>query len=332
MLEPFSDEQLRTAINLEQAYHGWMSVERRIEAMPYALTVRNINGGQYLVEKFNRRGDSKSHGRQEEEKMREVEDYRSDKEEAKQLASGMRAAVAEQAKVYRALSLPPLPSGAGRILRQADKLKMLDGTIMVVGTNALPAYALEAMAFIRDAPDETQDFDIAWVKQEPETDISPVWSMLKAVDSSYTINSERPFQALNRDAYEVEILAAPSRIGAMTRRDKPRPVPLPEQEWLLLGKPVDHVVACRDRTAARIVAPDPRYFALHKLWMSDQEKRNALKRPKDLRQGNALLNAIGAKMPHYKLDEEFGSALPPELHPYFNRWFEQWTPPDEPRW
>ena len=31
-----------------------------------------------------------------------------------------------------------------------------------------------------------------------------------------------------------------------------------EQEWLLLGRPVDHVIGCRDGSPARIIAPDPR--------------------------------------------------------------------------
>jgi hypothetical protein len=96
------------------------------------------------------------------------------------------------------------------------------------------------------------------------------------------------------------------------------PIPLPEQEWLLEGRPVDQVVCGRNGTPARIVAPDPRWFALHKLWMSDQEKRNPLKRPKDRRQGEALLSAIAAEMPHYPLDEAFRTTLPPELLPYFD--------------
>jgi hypothetical protein len=144
--------------------------------------------------------------------------------------------------------------------------------------------------------------------------------LLKAVDSTFTMNFERTFQARNADAYEVEILVAPSRAKTMSKLDQPRPVPLPEQEWLLLGRPVDRVVLCRDGSAARIIAPDPRYFALQKLWMGQQTKRNALKRPKDLKQGRALLNAVRAYMPHYPLDETFIRTLPAELAPRYRAW------------
>jgi hypothetical protein len=134
------------------------------------------------------------------------------------------------------------------------------------------------------------------------------------------MNTEREFQARNAKAYEVELLIAPSRAATLARRDKPRPIPLPEQEWLLLGRPVDQIVACRDGTAARVVAPDPRWFALQKLWMSAQPKRNPLKRTKDRKQGTALLNAIDEAMPHYPLDAGFVASLPDELLPYWSSW------------
>jgi hypothetical protein len=113
-------------------------------------------------------------------------------------------------------------------------------------------------------------------------------------------------------------------------------VPLPEQEWLLLGRPVDQTIGCRDGSPARIVAPDPRWFALHKLWMADQAKRDPLKRPKDRTQGLALLDAVAEAMPHYPLDETFAAALPRELAPFLGAWRagreERGVLPREPGW
>ncbi len=144
--------------------------------------------------------------------------------------------------------------------------------------------------------------------------------MLKAVDPTFTVNTERTFQARNSAAYEVELLVAPSRAHALGRLDDPRPIPLPEQEWLLLGRPVDQVTACRDATAARIVAPDPRWFALHKLWLSTQEKRNPFERRKDREQGLVVLDAVAEAMPQYPLDAAFERGIPPELEPFWMEW------------
>src|SRR3546814_20204098 len=116
--------------------------------------------------------------------------------------------------------------------------------------------------------------------------------MLKAVDSTFTVNTERPFQARNAKAYEVELLSAGSTIASMHRHDQPKPIPLPEQEWLLPGTRISHVVVGRNGSPARLVVPDPRWFAFQKLWMSAQAKRNPLKRGKDQIQGTALLAAV----------------------------------------
>jgi len=178
------------------------------------------------------------------------------------------------------------------------------------------AYAVEAGGIIRDAPMETEDFDLAWAGTNPQESEQTVWNMLKAVDPTFTVHTGRTFQARNAKGYEVEILVAPSRADAMARTARPRPVPLPEQEWLLHGTPVSRVVACRDGSPARIVAPDPRWFALQKLWMADKPQRNALKRPKDRRQGMLLLDAVAEAMPHYPLDESFEVQLPGELSGY----------------
>lgn len=97
-----------------------------------------------------------------------------------------------------------------------------------------------------------------------------------------------------------------------------------------LGRPVDQVVGCRDGSPARIVAPDPRWFALHKLWMSAQAKRNPLKRPKDEAQGYALLDAVKIAMPHYPLDEAFRSEIPNELEPMMDAWEQRQTSLQEP--
>jgi hypothetical protein len=70
----------------------------------------------------------------------------------------------------------------------------------------------------------------------------------------------------------------------------------------------------------RLIAPDPRFFALHKLWLAKKPGRNPLKRPKDEKQGTLLLSAVAERMPHYPLDDTFRGALPPELLSYFDHW------------
>jgi hypothetical protein len=317
---PFSDEQMRLLVNLRQQYEVWMEAEQALAALPYNLIRKEVNGYAYLYEVKDRANNARSLGPWSDEQQARLEDYRQVKAQLRTRRDISREQLDESCRLYRALRLPMMASAAGAIIREADRRRLLGAKLIVVGTNAMPAYYIEAGGVIRDIPDETLDCDLAWTGTESEEGGQPIWDMLKAVDPTYTINTERSFQARNAKAYEVEILAAPSRIRNIFRTDRPMPIPLPEQEWLLNGHFVDHVVVCRDGQPARIVAPDPRWFALQKLWMAEQSKRNRLKRPKDLRQGTALLDAIRQAMPQFPLDATFEASLPGELAPYFDAW------------
>jgi len=293
VIQPFTAEQERALINMRQRYDAWIDAERELAAMPYDLKRKKIGDYEYLYEIVDRNGNGKSLGRWDEAKQDQFDTYRAAKAAAKARRDGVRDALGESSRIARALRLPMISADAGPILREADRRSLLGSHLLVIGTSAMVAEA---------------------------EDTARLWDMLKAVDPTFTVNSEREFQARNAKAYEVELLIAPSRLGTLAPKDKPRPVPLPEQEWLLPGRHVDQVIPCRDGTPARIVAPDPRWFALHKLWLGAQDKRNPLKRRKDVVQGMALLDAVAEAMPHYPLDDEFIATLPEDLLPYWASW------------
>lgn len=319
IIRPLSTEQERALINLRQRYEVWIEAERTLAALPYDLRRKTVGAYEYLYQIHDRGGNGTSLGAWDDDRQRQFDTYRQAKAAAKQRRDGARQGLAETGRIARALRLPLLSADAGPILREADKRSLLGSHLLVIGTNAMAAYALEAAGAFIDVPDETEDFDLAWASDLPE-DGTQVWDLLKAVDPTFTVNAERNFQARNARAYEVELLVAPSLAATLAPKDRPRPVALPEQEWLLPGRRVDQVVPCRDGTPARIVAPDPRWFALHKLWLGAQAKRNPLKRRKDQVQGAALLDAVAEAMPHYPLDDAFAGELPAELLPYWHTW------------
>lgn len=318
-VKPFGDEQARALVNLRARYAALIEAERVLAGLPYNLVSKTVDGRAYLYQVIDRGNNAKSLGPMTAENAARLEGYRAEKADWKARRETARALVAESGRLARALRLPLLSSAAGALLRELDVRGLLDGTLLVVGTNCLPAYGVEAAGVIRDVPDETEDFDLAWVAESAARG-ALLWQALKAVDSSFAVNAERPFQARNAQAYEVELLVAPSRAATMAGRERPRPVPLPEQEWLLPGRWADQVVPCRDGSAARLVVPDPRWFALHKLWLADKPTRDPLKKRKDRRQGLALLGAVAEAMPHYPIDAAFREGLPEELRPCLAAW------------
>ena len=111
-------------------------------------------------------------------------------------------------------------------------------------------------------------------------------------------------------------------LARLPKKEKFLPmVSLAEQEWLLCGKAAFVVVATQRHRACPLYVPDPRWMALHKLWLARKPERNAQKRPKDARQGEVLLDACRYFLDYaYPLNIDFVLDLPEELRDLFNDW------------
>ena len=315
MLE-IDEGAVRLLANLEQHYAGWLQAERNLRSG--RLTWKTVSDKQYLYAIVDGAGNGRSLGPRSATTEARFQQWETAKSQSTSLMNRM---LMEGAQA-RALRLPTIAAFAGQVLRQLDIEEALgDKGVLVVGTNALIAYAIEARQRFDTTLSATEDFDLTWVREDPAPGSRPLLDALKQADRTWTINSERPFQVLNARGDEIELLM-PTKLASKFPHTGFQPLDLPEQDWLLPGTRVDHVVACMDRKPARIIAPDPRWFALHKLWLADKPQRNALKKPKDGAQGLTLLEVIAERMPHFPLDDAFGAGLPEELASYFAQWRE----------
>lgn len=318
------DEALRLAANLEQRYVAWMDAERIL--VPGRLTWKTVSGTDYLYRIINGRGDGRSLGPRSPQTQAQWEAAQT----ARQTSETLWPTLLRDGALYRALRLPRIASEAARLLREFDRYGLLGTSLVVVGTNAMAVYEIEARSRFASAAgvDSTSDFDMTWVAAEPRhttlaaTGAAPrtLLEVMKRVDATYTLNTERTFQVRNSHGYEIELLIPRSLEQTLPRNETLRPMPLPEQDWLLPGRRVEHVVCGLDGQPCRLIAPDPRFFALHKLWLANKPTRNPLKRPKDEKQGTLLLSAVAERMPHYALDDTFRDSLPSELVSYFDHW------------
>ena len=82
-VEPFTDEQARALVNLEQRYQVWMEAEQILQALPYDLRRKSIAGRGYLYEIADRSGNGKSLGPWSSENEARFADYHRRKGEAK---------------------------------------------------------------------------------------------------------------------------------------------------------------------------------------------------------------------------------------------------------
>ena len=317
---PFDDEQNRALANLHSYYEQWIVAERENLDFQGSMRWHRVAGKEYLYHRVssNPLVDTSLGVRSKQTEAR-FNAFKMGKPDALLRRNRGQAQVVRFAAMCKTLGVPLVPSKAAQILRQFDRKGLLGGCLMVVGTVAMAAYEIEAAARIFVGYDSTQDFDMTWrgiagLQLHSKTPVS-ILATLQEVDPLYTRNTERSFQAVSGD-YEVEVLAAPSTIASFPKGDLVPLAGMSEQEALLMGTPVRHVAVAYDRSAAPIVAPDPRWMALHKLWLSQKPQRNAVKKPKDQAQGLLLLRAVIEAMPNYPIDGEFVDSLSPELKPF----------------
>lgn len=314
----FTEDAKRFLINLRAPYEQWVEAKRFIA--PGRLQWKGPTEYPSLYRMFDGNGNGTSLG----PRSPETEELYATHQEYKALAKSTWEDLLERYRQYNAFRFPKMMDTGGELLREMDVCGFL-GSVQVVGTNALHAYLMEAQVYLVGDVTATRDFDLSWTNKAPDLIDNPrtpstLFEVLKRVDGTYTINSERPFQARNAKSDEVEMLIAPSLEGKIPPKEKFRSIPLEEQEWLLLGDPVEQLLYDTNNKPLRIVAPDPRYFALQKLWLADKPSRDPLKKDKDRTQGELVLHLVHLKMPHYPLNERFEHSLPEPLKPYFEQW------------
>ncbi len=69
--------------------------------------------------------------------------------------------------------------------------------------------------------------------------------------------------------------------------------------WLISSPKVYQVVIGQDGFPAAMSVPDPRSFSLHKLWLSKQVNRKAVKKQRDHDQAIAVANLVVKYLPAF---------------------------------
>ena len=330
---PFSNDSQRVSANLEQIYTAWLDTRRQLDALPVSMYWAAKDSADYLHVKTTSNDNGTSIGPRSADTEARFAEFTQTKEELKKRIESFDAVILERAGLYRRLRLPSLPDRQAEILRKLDIEELLGNDLLVVGTNAFVAYELFVGAKLPTGNEETEDFDLAWCRgskvslatllgKHPAKS-KTLFGVLKSIDSSYRISPRKPYQAVSSDGYEVELLAAPSTHPLPKNEAFDPMASLIEQEWLLKGTAVSVVVATLRGRAAPLVVPDPRWMALHKLWLADKPERRADKKDKDRRQGTVLLDAARYFLQaSHPLNIDFVLELPEELRTHFDQWCE----------
>jgi hypothetical protein len=119
--------------------------------------------------------------------------------------------------------------------------------------------------------------------------------VLRKADPSFRMIGVNNFRCVNRAGYMVDLVKAEPRsihikdTRQMGDKDDLTAAEIRNLQWLLSSPAFTQTVIGDDGFPATMVAPDPRAFALHKLWLGHQPDREPIKKKRDEAQALAVL-------------------------------------------
>lgn len=320
-----SNEQRRQFIDTRQVFEAYQEAAASWKHS-YDGNMRwaKRGGRSYLLRKVGK--TEKSLGRQSAETRAMQKAFVEGQTQVRERLAGMSARLDELAPVNKAMGLGRVPQITARIIRRLDQSDLLGRHLLVVGTNALFAY--EARAGIQFAAGlvATGDADLLWDARNslcmllPEVRREGILGVLKRVDTSFATRQSGDFRAVNRDGFYVDLIRpedesifssrTSDRLG--DRDDDLQGSPIHGLHWLINAPRFEQIAIGEDGYPLRLISPDPRAFALHKLWISRLADRDPVKRLRDEQQAMSV-SLIARK--HLNLDfaADDLQSLPAEL-------------------
>jgi len=321
-----NNDQRREKVNSDQRFEALRQASAKARSFRGSLVWHSVGDTDHLMRSYYDSSGvrrQKSEGRRSPETEAIKDEWDKAREAARQMLDERKTQMERQAAINRALRLGRMPYITARIIRAIDDAGLLGAGIRVAGTNALYAYEAAAGIFVDPDITATGDIDLLMDSRQSLKIVADdgvkdgaLINLLRKVDRSFE-RTQSTFRAINRDGYLVDLI-------------KPLPNPVWKHDRERVGASEDELVAAgieglawlenaptfeafaidEKGTPVRIVTPDPRVFAAHKLWVSERDDRDPVKRRRDRAQAEAVAKLTADYFPHLPFDPSEVRMLP----------------------
>lgn len=312
----------RERINLVQIWSAWIEAEDlRRHSFLGSMGFEQRDGSDYLYRRIGRVG--KSLGPRSTETEQVLDRFRTSRDQNKARLDSLSEGLNTQAAILRGLGAGRMPVTPARILREL-RIHGRQTGLRVIGTNALYAYEALAGVIFDEGATATGDMDLLQddrrrlrLLTEDRVLTGLARLIQDRVDNSFQPRGKRDFRLTNKDGYMVELIRPEHRPAWKTLAGtEPADaedlvgVPILGLQWLVNAPSVETVVIDERGFPAPMTCPDPRHWAAHKLWLSQRDDREPVKKGRDAAQAQAVLALLRDRLPQYPLDADFLAGLP----------------------
>lgn len=316
----------RMLVDTHQLWDAFGEAWRRRQSFEGGLTWKKSGGHEYLIRIYadivSKSKKQTSLGVRSPETERIFSEFKAGKEEAADRMKSLTRRLDDQSRLNKAVRLGRVPTVAARILRLLDRVGLLGRNVTVSGTNSLFAYEAAAGVLLERGLMATDDLDLlmearAHLKLSGEgLDANGLLGLLQKIDRSFT-KSSSTFRAVNKDGFYVDLIKAqptpPWRDERETFGEKTdlEAASIPNMRWVANAPKFKSIAVAEDGMPVPLVCPDPRAFALYKLWMGTKDPtRDPVKRVRDVAQAEAVARIVHHYLPQYPFEPEHLSSFP----------------------
>lgn len=315
-------EQRRIAIDTAQLYEHLIELQAERQKLNGGLYWKNVSGHDYLVRVTDRTGGNRSLGPRSPETEKAYREFTETKRDLDARIKSINEEVARQAKFCVAASVNRVPRLSADIVRSLDASGLLSSHLIILGSHAMYAYEMAAGVQLKAGLLQTEDLDtLLNTKSEIElagsTRSAGLLGILQDVDKTFKPQRKRSFRAVNAKGFMVDLIRAPIDSGGLALTSIGSGNDLVAEslrglEWLTALPLMTQIVIAENGFPVRFVVPEPRVFALHKLWVSLQPTRDPIKRKRDLHQAEAVVQ-LALDYFNLRFDDAAIKALPSDL-------------------
>lgn len=310
-MKTLDHQQQLFMVESDQIYRAWIDALRHARSHRYGMRWVSAKGRQYLLRRHDARGNGKSLGPRNAETEAIFAAFTEGKTRADERLQNLSRRVKEQARLNRAARLGRLPNIVGSVLLQLAASN-LEHDFCVVGTHAIHGYEALAGVHCRLELLASGDVDLLYDARRhlalvtDKLDDKGLLGLLQRVDASFERFPASHFRAANRDGFMVDRIIAAGELRASKAvtfgTDDLVAAEVPNLHWLVNAPKHNVVAISANGTPVMMRVPDPRAFALHKAWLSQQPDREPLKKGRDRAQAVMVAELVLAHLPTLPFD------------------------------
>jgi hypothetical protein len=315
--QAFSDDQRRIFIDTVQLHEAYMDAFSKSRSYRGGMHWKQAKGKAYLFRSLDRYGYGKSLGPRSSETEAIYQEFHNQKRRVLDRLKHLRTRLQEQARFCKAVRIGRVPRIVTGILRLLEQHMLLGRNLQIVGNNALYAYEACAGVFLERGLLATRDMDVLWDVRPKlrlfaidDVDKKGLINILQKADRSFVLLNERSFRAVNQAGYMVDLIKPePKSLRQKENRqmggaDDLAAAEIKNLQWLVSAPKFSQIVVGEDGFPAAMTVPDPRAFAVHKLWLSQQTDRDPMKKRRDYSQAVAVCRLIVQYLPEFVFEPE----------------------------